>query len=133
MQSRTNVAINESLAGQSLIPQGGTTGRNQSTEITFECSRLLAASQEGLDVENDAEIIEVQKTWGSVLKTIPGNYVPSEGLTSESRELDDSSADVIVVPPTGNGVNYIAYTILAITSLGILVCGIILIKKYGLK
>lgn len=61
---------------------------------------------------------------------MPGNYIPR---TSESEYDDDKSETVYVIPPTGLKVDYIAYTTIAIISLGILTCGIILIKKYILK
>ncbi len=61
---------------------------------------------------------------------MPGNYIPR---TSESEYDDAKSETVYVLPPTGLKFDYIAYTILAISSLGILTCGIILIRKYVIK
>ncbi|MCI8471072.1 MAG: hypothetical protein HFJ35_06395, partial [Clostridia bacterium] len=88
--------------------------------------------QDGITLDNSAEIIQVEKSGGAPLITIPGNYVTS---TSERPgECDgDRAESVIITPPTGLSTNDIAYIILAISSLGVLTSGIILIKKFVLK
>lgn len=86
--------------------------------------------EEDTNIGNDAEIIKVIKSGGSTLTTMPGNYIPSEGV----KEVDEAKAEnIFIVPPTGRTTNYIAYILLTISSLGILVSGIILIKKIVLK
>ena len=42
------------------------------------------------------------------------------------------SEDISILPPTGLETYYIPYIILAISSLGILISGIVLIKKFVL-
>ena len=85
---------------------------------------------EDSEMGNDAEIIKVIKSGGSTLTTTPGNYIPSEGV----KEVDEAKSETVtIIPPTGRITNYIAYTLLSISSLGILVSGIILIKKFVLK
>ena len=91
--------------------------------------KLLSVNDETI-LENNAEIIQVEKTGGSTLITKPGNYIPN---VSASEMDDDKSEIVSVIPPTGLEINDIAYIILAISSLGILVAGIILIKKLVLR
>ena len=82
-------------------------------------------------LENNAEIIQVTRNnGGASLITTPGNYVPGEETTYE--EDDAMSQNITVTPPTGLISDYIAYVTLAISSLGILISGIILIKKYVL-
>lgn len=106
---------------------------NKSIDSGLKVSRLLssAALDEGINMENIAEIIKIKKSWGAPVITTPGNYTPS---ASNNHEPDDSTSETVtVVPPTGLDINYIAYTLLAISSLGILVSGIILIKKFVLK
>lgn len=99
-------------------------------EITVKGSKLLAKNEE-TTLENNAEIIQIEKSGGATLvMTTPGNYVPQQ---SKSEYDDDKSEIVYILPPTGLKVDYIAYTVLVISSLGILTCGIILIKKYVLK
>ena len=100
------------------------------TDLDLEGTKLLSNNDETV-LENNSEIIRVVKTGGSSLITIPGNYVPTDTTTYE---YDDSTSErLIILPPTGLTVDYIAYTILAISSLGVLVTGIILIKKFVLK
>lgn len=102
------------------------------TEISLKTNKLLSntSGEEEATFDNDAEIIRIEKTGGSSLITTPGNYIPSSTLS----EYDNDKAEsVSIVPPTGLATDYIAYTILAISSLGILIAGIILIKKFVLK
>lgn len=125
--TQTNKVLHTQNLSKQLQPEGLT-----KTETTLSVYRMLPATIEDEDSEmgNDAEIIKIIKTGGSTLTTTPGNYVPSEG----PKEVDEAkSEEVTIVPPTGLTVNYIAYTLLAISSLGILVSGIILIKKFVLK
>lgn len=105
-------------------------GQNSIDNITLVGTRLLSNNEETF-LENNAEIIHVEKTGGSSLTTIPGNYVPTDSSTSEVD--DDYSEEISVVPPTGSNNNTISYIILGISSLAILVAGIILIKIYVIK
>ena len=100
----------------------------EAREIQLNGSRLVSTTLDGTQIENDAEIIKVEKTGGSTLTTMPGNYEPTEW--QKTTEVDDSRADLTIVPPTGETTNIIAYIILGISSLGILAVGIILIKKF---
>ncbi len=135
LQDTQRVLIIDKLS-EKLKPRLKDQGEEQlgtSTEQELKVYRLLSntALDEGISMNNIAEIIEIQKTWGAPVITIPGNYTPS---ASSNHEQDSStSSTVTIVPPTGLDINYIAYTLLAITSLGILVSGIILIKKFVLK
>ena len=128
LNSTKEIAIIDSLS-QKLKPLGTNNNQNTSISLTLKGQKLISNNEESL-LENNAEIIEIKKTGGSSLVTIPGNYIPSTNIS----EYDNSKSETVeVIPPTGLGYNYIAYTILAISSLGILVCGIILIKKKILK
>ena len=125
----TKVLVTESLGNVALSPIGDES-QTSTTMITLKGYRLLANDDEDF-VENNAEIIKVTRNnGGSSLVTIPGNYVPGESDTYE--EDNAMSQNVTVTPPTGLMSDYIAYAILAISSLGILISGIILIKKYVL-
>ena len=85
-------------------------------------------NEDNTTFNNSAGIIEVTKPGGASLITIPGESEPA------SASIDsDISETVLIVPPTGLNVDYIAYIILAISSLGILISGIILIKKFVLR
>lgn len=100
-----------------LLKPGG------SHEVTLTANKILMNTvlQEGIEVENQAEIVKTAKTWGSSIITIPGDCT---GIDEDSSEI------ITIVPPTGQSTNTIAYIMLAISSCGILTAGIILIKKY---
>lgn len=108
-------------------------------EHTFLVNKLLSnmAIDDEMVFNNNSEIIKTVKSWGAPLITIPGNYVQnlaSSILGNENSEEDDDEAEtIIIIPPTGLKTNDIAYTMIAITSLGVLITGIILIKKFVLK
>ena len=88
-------------------------------------------NNEGDRVENHAEVMQIGKTWGSTLITIPGNYVPGN---DETHDYDDDKAEEFyVVPATGLSVDYTGYVILGLSILGIIAAGVVLIKKYVLK
>lgn len=125
--AQTNTIINTDQFKGNLRPEGDTT-----RDMTLNLYRILPSVMQDEDstLDNDTEIIKIIKTGGSTLTTTPGNYVP----TDSPKEVDEAEAETVtIVPPTGLTVNYIAYTLLAISSLGILVSGIILIKKFALK
>ena len=110
---------------QEIKPQGIYT----STEKIVETQRLLAniTLDQEISIDNSAEIIKIKKTGGSPIITMPGNYIPSDASTSE---VDNDIAETTtVVPPTGQNKNYLAYGVLIGSSFGILIVGIILIKK----
>ena len=107
-------------------------GQNENSfEINITGSKLLANTSDETLMENNAEIIETAKTGGSMITTTPGNYVPTDSATFEK---DSSSAEnVVILPPTGLATYTIEWIVLILSSLGILMAGIILIKKYVLK
>ena len=103
-------------------------GQSATTEII---TYVNLSTNRDIDYENFAEIIEVGKTYGSVIITTPGNYVPGNSTTYEPD--NDEAEHFTVIPPTGVDYYYIPYFIIGICSLGILVAGIVIIKKYVLK
>lgn len=109
--------------------------RQNESEVTLIASKELTntAVQDGITLDNSAEIIQVEKLGGAPVITMPGDYVASN--SSQRGEVDDGdrAESVIITPPTGLSTNDIAYVILAISSLGVLISGIILIKKFVLR
>lgn len=107
----------------------------EDSETTFnvelKATKLLANNSDETFMENNAEIIGVEKTGGSILVTTPGNYIPGNTATYEADS--STSESLVILPPTGLSTNTIAWIMLALSSLGILTTGIILIKKYVLK
>ncbi len=100
-------------------------------DVELKATKLLANNSDETFMENNAEIIEVGKTGGSILVTTPGNYIPGNTATYEADS--STSESLVILPPTGLSTNTIAWIMLALSSLGILTTGIILIKKYVLK
>ena len=127
LNSTIKVITTDQLQDNVLKPIGAET----TATAVLKAHKLLSNNDETF-LENNAEIIKVKRNnGGSVLITTPGNYVPSDSSTSE--EDDSVSPSVTVVPPTGLTTDIISYIIIAISSLGIVIAGIILIKRFVLK
>lgn len=109
-----------------LTPISKTNTENAIEIQKFKVRKLLSNISQGDETifDNQAEIVKTVKSGGSSLRTMLGQN--NEGVASESETVS-------IVPPTGLNTDYIAYTILAISSLGILTCGIVLIKKFVLN
>ena len=102
-------------------------GKSATTDLNI--SKILTTTDE-IALDNEAEIIKVDKTKGSGgllrLTSTIGNYVPGNGPFEAD---DDTSESVIVTPSTGGNHNYIIPTIIVITSFAILGAGVVIIKK----
>lgn len=108
----------ESLADKKLAP-------GDKEKLNINVSKLLSTTDE-ISLNNETEMIEIQRNGGSKPESIPGNYVPGAGLT----EADDSMAETtIVTPNTGENQNYIVPVMIGATALIILAAGVIIIKK----
>lgn len=116
----------DKLAGTMLKP----IEEQNIANINLKAYRLLANNEESY-FENEAEIIKVGRNGGSIITTIPGNYIPANSDTSE--EDNATSESVVILPPPGLTTDKIAWILLTVSCLGILTSGIILIKKYVLK
>lgn len=116
------ILYTDSLKEQKLKPKDSAT-------VMLNVSKVLATSDE-ISLDNETEIVEVDKTGGSKLISTPGNYVPATGHT----ESDDGIAEtVIVTPSTGENQNYVMIIALGVTLLVILGTGVVLIKKKALR
>ena len=132
VKSRKNILLSDCNKTISI-------GETMATE-PVEVSKVMASSED-VDIKNYAETVKVSNSvgrfYGGIVNSewvnmTPGNLqVSSDTAIEKSSELDDNgdsnSAEVVVVPSTGD--NTIIYYILGITCLGIIVCGIVLIKK----
>lgn len=126
--SKINTIMETETLGKDLKPQGSL----QEISVKLKAYKMLPSvlKEEDTYFGNDAEIIKITKTGGSTLTTTPGSY----NLSEAPKEVDEATAETVtIVPPTGLDINVIAYTLLAISSLGILTAGIILIRKLVLK
>ena len=128
VKSRKNILLSDCNKTISI-------GETMATE-PVEASKVMASSED-VDIKNYAEAVKVSNSvgrfYGGIVNSkwvnmTPGNLqVSSDTAIDESHELDDDGVEVVVVPSTGD--NTIIYYILGITCLGIIVCGIVLIKK----
>lgn len=101
-------------------------------EVKLYTTRYLAVT-DAITEANRVEIIEVSGK-RAIKESIPGNHVPSEteppGYVPEP---DEDRVDLVITPPTGTTVNYVAYIIATLSTLVILVLGIVIIKKKIIK
>ena len=99
-----------------------------SESVMLNVSKMLTTSDD-ISLDNETEVVEVDKTGGSDLTTTPGNYIPGTGHT----ESDDNIAEtVIVTPATGRNLAYVLPITIGIVALLIISGGIIIIKKKAL-
>ncbi|MCF0124209.1 MAG: hypothetical protein HUJ68_00330 [Clostridia bacterium] len=101
-----------------------------SNVLKLKTKKLLSARNDIL-VNNETEVIKLNKTGGRTVISTPGNYIP--GMAYEEggvNENDDDMAETFTItPPTGAYKNLIvpvATMVIAITILGV---GIVIIKK----
>lgn len=97
--------------------------------VMLNVSKIITTTDD-ISLDNETEIVEVDKTGGSDLPSTPGNYIPGLG----HQENDDGMAEtVIVIPSTGQNLNFIIPIAIGLVALIILAGGVILIKKKVLK
>lgn len=103
----------------------------ESNSVDLTVSKLLA-STEDIELNNEAEIVKIEKPGGSKVTTsTPGNFIPTY---YEGQEPDDSPAPtVIVTPNTGDNQNYIIPVVVIVSAFAIIGVGVIIIKKKILK
>ena len=100
----------------------------QSTSTMLNVSKILTTSED-ISLDNETEIVEVDKPGGSDIVSTPGNYIPGTGHT----ESDDHMAEtVIITPPTGQDISNVIMITVGIIALIVIAGGIVLIKKKAL-
>lgn len=112
------ILYTESLKDQKLEP-------TKSATVDLNVSKTLTTSDE-ISLNNETEIVKMEKPGGGKPEETPGNYVPGTGKT----EVDDSMSEtVIVTPNTGDNKAYIIPIVAGTIALVILGVGIVIIKK----
>lgn len=112
------ILYTDKFKNESLAP-------SEERKLDFTVSKILATTDE-ISLDNEVEVVELNRPGGSIPESIPGNYVPGTGST----ESDDSMAETtIVTPATGENQNYILPVVIVVTACIILGAGIIFIKK----
>ena len=112
------ILLTEALKNQQCCP-------GENSKVNLQVSKALSATDE-ISLENETEIIEVEKDGGSKIVQIPGSFVP--GTTPQEPD-EDWAETVIVTPSTGKNLNFILPISIGISALVILGTGIIVIKK----
>lgn len=97
-------------------------GKILETPLTLSTSKKLANTSEEIVIKNDTEVTKVirENNYGRMVRLEQGKSF-------------DSGEEVKIIPPTGQDKAYIVPITVAIVSLGILLGGIILIKKKVLE
>ena len=127
----------ERLDNNELVPKvyKNKTGSEDEDSVTvpLKLSQLITSENDTDDLtyKNIAEIVKTSNTVGRRMEfSVVGNQDPTEN----PKEMDsDASQLVRILPPFGETTNYILISIIAIISIGIVVVGIIFIKKKILK
>ncbi len=103
----------------------------ESAYVELNASRVLSTVTDEISLNNHTEEIEVNKTGGRDIETIPGDTVPEiPPPTGPIPGPDfDTAETVIVTPATGLNLNYIIPIAIGVTALIILGVGVIIIKK----
>ena len=101
----------------------------ESTSVQLQLSRsIIRADNDDQVYRNDVEIIQYSNSGGRRNEqAIPGNYIPEDESTSEQ---DTWYTEAIITRPTGQAR---IYYILGFAIGAMLICGIVLIKKFVLK
>lgn len=125
------ILYTEALASKNLEPamkdnKGTITNKDKSqAKVMLNVSKVLTTTDE-ISLDNETEIVKINRPGGRKPEPIPGNYVPGKG----SHEVDDSMAETtIVTPATGENQNYIIPIMIGTTALLILGAGVVIIKK----
>ena len=91
-------------------------------------SKILTTSED-ISLDNETELVEVDKTGGSDLISTPGNYVPGTG---DIESDEDMAETVIVTPATGQNLSYVLPITIGVIALLVIGGGIIVIKRKAL-
>ena len=115
------ILYTESLKEHNLKP-------TEEAAVMLNVSKLLATSDD-ISLDNETELVTLDKNGGSKPEEIPGNYIPGTGHT----EIDDSTAEtVIVAPATGADLGFVIPITIGVILLAGLGVGVYFIKRKAL-
>lgn len=128
------IIYTDTLAGHDLEP----IRPNNSATVQLNVSKVMTSSED-IELDNETEIVEVNKTGGGYLynppttqsgpdvPATPGNYIPGTG---PQVEYDDDMAErVIITSNTGENLNFILPISIVLSAFVIIGVGVIFIKK----
>ena len=104
-----------------------------SVNVPLVLTQVITAENETDDLTY-RNIVEIVKTSNTVGRKNEYSVVGNQDPTEEPQELDSDRAEVVrILPPFGNAGIYIMIAIITIAAIGIIILGIIFIKKKVLK
>jgi len=94
----------------------------------------LITSENDTDDLTYRNTVEIVKTSNDVARRMEYSVVGNQDPTTIAQELDSDTAEVVrILPPFGNAGFYIIISIISVIAIGIIVVGIIFIKKKVIK
>ena len=136
LEKRNKVAVLSGIMADDnpgLKPGEELTQYKDGSTISLTSSKLLSVEEDGIEIINGAEIIEIIRTGdGSTLyESTPGNYDIEQYTTIEP---DSSYSErTVIITPQGEDRNYTFYILIGVGVLAIIAIGVVLIKKKALK
>ena len=125
-------ALNADLV-PSLYKDKEDKNRQESVSVPLILTQLITAENDTDDLTY-RNIVEVAKTSNMVGRRMEYSVVGNQNPTKDPQELDSDRAEVVrILPPFGNSINYVMIGIIAIIAIGIVIIGIIFIKKKVLR
>lgn len=104
-----------------------------SVTVPLVLTQLITSENETDDLTY-RNIVEIAKTSNTVGRKNEYSVVGNQDPTLDPQELDSDKAEIVrVLPPFGNAGFYIIVAIITLAAVGIVVCGVIFIKKKVLK
>lgn len=125
------IVYTDALAGEKIKP-------TEDAEVKLNVSKLMTSSED-IELDNETEVVEINKTSGGhlylepptydapIVPSIPGNYEPGTGPQIEHD--DDMAERVIITSNTGENLNFILPISIIVSALVIIGVGAIFIKK----
>ena len=111
------------IKGNALVYDGNT------ANLYMTADKSLTPSED-ININNQVEIVELNKKFGSRITCTPGNYIPF----GSAHESDDSmSEEMIVTPSTGANKNYAIIGTVTFIALVVLGAGVYFIRKFNKK
>ena len=125
------IVYTDALAREKIKP-------TEKADVKLNVSKLMTSSED-IELDNETEIVEIDKTSGGylylkpptydapIVPSIPGNYEPGSGPQVEHD--DDMAERVIITSNTGENLNFILPISIIVSALVIIGVGAIFIKK----
>ena len=136
LEKFNTIIITEQLQAQlvpSLYKEKVNENATDSTSLPLVLTQLITSENETDDLTY-RNIVEIVETSNSVGRKNEYSVVGNQDPEAEPQELDSDRAEVVkILPPFGNAGIYIVIALITIVATGIIITGIIFIKKKVLR